>query len=123
MGFIKVKKGKKIISIPRATYEKQFKAAGWEEVYPEPVKNVEDNVEAKEEPVESSDDSDNESDEDWDEAVAEAEAEEEDRLQELLEKPISDLTPDEVRAVADAKGIDTKGKNIKQIREAIRKSN
>lgn len=127
MGFIKVKKGKKIISIPRTTFERQFKDAGWVEV--DSAETQSEHKEVKKDTTESSKnadvepDTDSESDDDWDEAAAEVEAEEEDRLQELLEKPISDLTPEEVKIVASSKGIDIKGKNIKQIREVLKRTN
>jgi hypothetical protein len=128
MGFIKVKKGKKIISVPRKTYERQFRDAGWVEIPPideniaeekEAVKTVKSEKQNDEEP---SEDTDTESEEDWDEVEAEM-AEAEEKMQELLEKPVGELTPDEVKIVAEEKGIETKGKNIKQLREALKKAN
>lgn len=91
MGFVKVKKGQKVIKVSESAYESQFKKAGWKR-----VKQVKQKASSFSE---------------WD-AVED---------EDLTEKPISELTPDEVKKVAASKGIKTDGKNIRQLREEIKK--
>lgn len=83
--------------VTRGAYEEVFKRAGWEVIQKQ-------KQEVKEESS-------------WDEI----DSEEDEEMRSLLEKPISELTNEEVKSLAFYKGIDTEGKSIKQLRELIKK--
>jgi hypothetical protein len=107
---VKVKRNEKIMEVPNSVFENKMKANGWELVTgKESKKSVEANetVENESSPADESF-----SDEEWEEAESDVE-----------EKPLSMLSTEELKELADKKGIDISGlKSDKQIREAIRKA-
>ena len=109
MAFVKVKKGNKQSKVPSGSV-KQYLAAGWELVEQTKEKP------AAEEAVEESLGQD---DSEWDDSEWEEE-DEDSRLQELEEKPLSEMNNKELREYAELKGVNLVGlTSNKQIREAI----
>lgn len=106
MSYILVQKGDKKATVSETSFETIFKQTGWSRVYQDEVPNTANDNVTPDETEES----------EWDEVEENAE------MEALLEKPLSELTNDEVKEVAFYKGIDTEGKSIKQLKELIRKN-
>ena len=116
-----ITKNGKIKKVSESVYTSVFKDSGWlvvgeksptsavsQEQIEAPVETVEEIVE--ENVVESDNEEDEIPDEAWDEAIAEGE----------VEKPISEMSHNELVEKAESLGIQTKGMNNKQLRDAIK---
>lgn len=114
---IKCTNGMTVIEVTEGAYNTIFKDQGYRPITDEVKTPVETSTKEKvETPVE--DNSDVESEEQADAYVPE----EKDEVDSLLEKPISQWSNDEVKAFAEAKGIDITGtKNAKEAKGRIRK--
>ena len=116
---VTISKNGKTKTVSESVFKSVFKDSGWVVVGEnsptsavpkkqklETVKEV-----VKEEVVEDNEDENDEvPDEEWDEAVAE----------EDVEKPISEMSHNELVDKAESLGIQTKGMNNKQLRDAIK---
>ena len=112
MAFVKVKKDNKQSKVPSGSV-KQYLAAGWELVEEADKKPAAKEVKEESIGEETQDDSE------WDDAEWEEE-DEDSRLEELEEKPLSEMNNKELREYADLKGVNLVGlTSNKQIREAI----
>lgn len=119
---VTITKNGKIKKVSESVYTSVFKDSGWlvvgeksptsavsQEQIEAPVETVEEDVE--ENVVESDNEEEDEiPDEAWDEAIAEGE----------VEKPISEMSHNELVEKAESLGIQTKGMNNKQLRDAIK---
>lgn len=118
---VTITKNGKIKKVSESVYTSVFKDSGWlvvgeksptsavsQEQIKAPVETVEEDVE--ENVVESDNEEDEIPDEAWDEAIAEGE----------VEKPISEMSHNELVEKAESLGIQTKGMNNKQLRDAIK---
>lgn len=92
MGFLKIRKGDRYATVTEAAYRDNFRAAGWVQIGSSGISK---------QAVEK---------DPW-----------EDAMTDLSEKPVSELTPDEVKKVAKEMGIAADGKNVRQLRDEIRK--
>lgn len=121
--FVKIKKGEKVLTVPKTSFLNFFADQGWEEVKSSSHSGKEKkNEEVKEEELkdesveEETEETTEEVKDEWDEAMEEDEAD--------IEKPISEMTKDELIAYADQNGIDISGlTKTSQIKEAIKNAN
>ena len=117
---VKCTNGMSVIEVTEGAYETIFKDQGYRPIADDVKKPVAPVVVPKQEEVETpvEDNSEVESEEQADAYVPE----EKDEIDSLLEKPIGQWSNDEVKAFAEAKGIDITGtKNAKEAKGRIRK--
>jgi len=117
---IKCTNGMSVIEVTEGAYETIFKDQGYRPIADDVKKPVAPVVVSTEEEVETpvEDNSEVESEEQADAYVPE----EKDEIDSLLEKPIGQWSNEEVKAFAEAKGIDITGtKNAKEAKGRIRK--
>ena len=115
MALVKIYKGEKSLLIPHGAYKYQYAPAGWElSKENSPFHNQKDELqEESENSILGYEDEYNESEEEISESF--------DEIQELEEKPLSELSIPELRILADYKGVDTTGlTSAKKLRDAIK---
>ena len=103
---VAIKKGSKRLRVPNSAYENFYKGFGWKLDDVEIKKTVTNVEETVEELNHAEDD-----DEDWDSVVEEDED---------IEKPLSEMSHNELKKKASSLGINTAGLNSKQLREKIK---
>ena len=125
MSMVRITNGETTSRVPYAAYISMYKRLGFTIVGEEPVK-PQAKVEApkKEQPKEETKEITDETDvteEEEDEEDEEA-ADDEAFVEDILEKPLSQWTPDELKKFAEIKNIDTsKAKKVSEARSIIKK--
>ena len=131
MAFVKIHKGDKHLTVPKRAYDKQYAPAGWKledelsiekhaenaqkEEIPHPSKEDENALKNPHEEEHLDDEDEEENDEDEEDSDFD--------MEELEEKPLSELSVLELRALAEHKGIDISGlTTAKKLRDAIKRA-
>lgn len=104
---VAIKKGSKRLRVPNSAYENFYKGFGWKLDDDVEIKKTVTNVEETVEELNHAEDDD----EDWDSVVEEDED---------IEKPLSEMSHNELKKKASSLGINTAGLNSKQLREKIK---
>lgn len=116
---VKITNGSKIFEVSRGAYDSVYKGLGFHVVGTEPV---EDKPLKEKTQVPPEDEDDDEEDDTPGENEGENEPGEGLDLDALLEKPLSQWEPDELKEFVRAKGIDTAGaKKVSQVRGIVKK--
>lgn len=113
MALIRIYKGKKSLQIPSGAYKYQYAPYGWTLDRENEIKNTE---------VETSQPDEEKEESGYENEASEVEEEQESfDIEDLEEKPLSELTVPELRELAEHKGVDVTGlTSAKKLREAIK---
>lgn len=115
---VKITNGSKIFEVSRGAYDSVYKGLGFHVVGTEPAEDKPPKEKTQVPPENEG----NEEDEAPGETEGEGEAGEGLDLDALLEKPLSQWEPDELKEFVRAKGIDTAGaKKVSQVRGIVKK--
>lgn len=103
---VAIKKGSKRLRVPNSAYENYYKGFGWKLDDGVEVEKTVTHVKEEVEELSTVEDDD----EDWDSVVEEDEE---------IEKPLSEMSHNELKKKAASLGINTAGLNRKQLKEKI----
>lgn len=118
---VKITNGSKIFEVSRGAYDSVYKGLGFHVVGTEPAEDKPPKEKTQVPPEAEGDEEDGASGENEEDGETEP-GEEAVDLDALLEKPLSQWEPDELKEFVRAKGIDTAGaKKVSQVRGIVKK--
>lgn len=112
MAIVRITKNDKILRVSESSFKNYYKDFGWSVILTEPAKEDNKIIEEKEEETIESQYNEvvNSSDEDWD------------SIDEEIDRPLSEMNKEELKALAERKGIDVSNINkVGQLRSILAK--